>query len=382
MKNNNKPYAFISYSHLDSEFVNNLTQNLIQAGYGVAIDRAMSAGEDWAVRAKRLIRDEQCKCVIFIISEKSLISEAVLEELRYTIRYLKPYFALITSGNSVIEKIWSIIKNENIIEEVKDIADNFQDFFPNNKLFIKNDSEMYQKLYKAFDQYGLSLNTQQVIDNENQSENSSELYVLHQVTKEDIEKAILLDYIVYDLNPDERFSVEKCMRWYNINDKIYIMIKEKKTENIIAYINASPITNKTYEDMLNGRYNDIEIDDESIVSYDMPGLYNLYIASIVIRPDYQNKGILKIIYEAFINRMIDLYSSDIIIERIVADAITSKGKKFCEIIGMNKIIHETARKSSIFELKMLPPKIKVISVLTKKLFKLYFQKAFDLGLTE
>jgi len=174
--------------------------------------------------------------------------------------------------------------------------------------------------------------------------------------------------------------IYKCLNvMLTMDNAIYTMIKDTKSNKIVAYINASPITDECYEDMLEGKYADSCIDDDCIVSYDLPGLYNLYFASVVVDQSYQNIGILKYIYDSFVEKMINLLNNDIIIERVIADAISPKGRKFCELFGMKKIINKTDHNSTIYEVSMIPPQFRVSSIMTKKLFDLYERKAKELG---
>jgi len=191
----------------------------------------------------------------------------------------------------------------------------------------------------------------------------------------DIEQAIMLDEITYE--NEYWVTLDRCLGWFERNNQIYTMLKEKKTDRIIAYINVSPVTDEYFEKIMQGDYIDTFLPPEAIIEYDMPSLYNLYFSSIVIHPDYQNTGAFKPLFDALVEKFITLGSNDIFIKRMIADAVTEKGAKFCMLFGMEKITL-SKHNSVIYEVQLLPPKFKVTSKATSILFKFYSQKADEL----
>lgn len=381
----NNQYVFLSYSHKDQESIKQYANSLRKEGYKIIYDEEMSAGDDWLTRARHFIRSEDCACVVFFISDASIISKPVLEEVIYTKRYEKKYFSVMLDNEDVQTKFRKLNKNPNISDELVDVADQMQDYFPSTKLFIPNNEKTIQDIITAFKDMDIECNkkTSEIIENIKIQENNLEepQFVIIEganVTKEDILSALELDMKYFDIDNSDQFTIEKCMNWFEINNTIYTMIKDVQTNKVVAYINAAPITDECYEDIREGKYADAEINDEHIVSYDLPGLYNLYFASVVVDQSYQNIGILKYIYDTFVEKMIKLLERDIVIERVIADAISSKGRKFCELFGMKKIKNETNHNSTIYEVKMFPPQFKVSSKATKKLYDYYQKKVNEL----
>jgi len=191
----------------------------------------------------------------------------------------------------------------------------------------------------------------------------------------DIEQALLLDKIVYE--EEYYVTIERCMAWYNRNNQIYVMLKDTTINQIIAYVNVSPISDEYYERIKSGDFIDTSLPPEAIIEYDMPCLYNIYFSSIVIHPDYQNTGAFKPLFDAIVNKIIVLGENDILIKRMVADAVTEKGVKFCMMFGMNRVI-SSKHHSSIYEVQLIPPQFKVSSKATSLLFKYYEQKINEL----
>lgn len=81
-----KPYAFISYSSADKEIVYKDVIKLQQAGVNIWIDKELDkyAGLDWKTKVLPQMKAEECRAVIFYISEASIASSAVCAELHYS----------------------------------------------------------------------------------------------------------------------------------------------------------------------------------------------------------------------------------------------------------------------------------------------------------
>jgi GNAT superfamily N-acetyltransferase len=195
------------------------------------------------------------------------------------------------------------------------------------------------------------------------------------VTDEDIAQALQLDRLVY--TEEYYVTLERCISWFRRNNQIYTMLKDTATGKIIAYVNVSPITDEYYDRIRNGDFVDTYLPPEAIIEYDMPCLYNLYFSSIVIHPDFQNTGSFKPLFDALVNKFIKLGENEVFLRRMIADAVTDKGLKFCELFGMKKI-HPSNHQSTIFEVQLIPPEFKVTSKATDILYRFYKQKAEEI----
>ena len=77
--------------------------------------------------------------------------------------------------------------------------------------------------------------------------------------------------------------------------------------------------------------------------------------------------------------MLKLADNDFIITRVLADAVSKKGKKFCEIFGMNKVVPQTDHESAIYEAILLPPQIRITSKKTRLMYESFLNKSKELG---
>jgi|GEM_PF-5378932 len=191
-----------------------------------------------------------------------------------------------------------------------------------------------------------------------------------EVTALDIREAITLDKTAY--SEEYQVSLEQCLAWYNENNRIYTMIRDSATNKIIAYVNIFPVNDEYYERIKGGDFIDTLLPPDAIVEYLMPDLYSLYFSSIVIHPDFQNSAVFIELFNAITNKFIHLGNEGMYAKRMVADAVSDKGEKFCKLFGMLKS-KTSGHNSSIYEVQMLPPKFRVSSPATTEL-KAYYGK--------
>lgn len=170
-------------------------------------------------------------------------------------------------------------------------------------------------------------------------------------------------------------SVEEIASWYETNIFTLIGIKDIQTNKLVGFFNTLPITEKLFEEILNGNFIDVEVPKNEIRNYDIPGFYKLYISSICIDVKYRHTNAFKVLYNAFIDFLLDLaVNKEIYISDIIADAITGEGEKLCEAIGMKKI-KISNHNSKIYKALLIPPEIKLISKNGIKLIQ-YYKKIY------
>ena len=192
-----------------------------------------------------------------------------------------------------------------------------------------------------------------------------------EVTRGDIAEAVALDTLAYD----DIYQVDTtlCEEWFKVNPDIYIMAKDNVTGSVVAYVNVSPVTDECYERIKNGDFIDTGITADMILSYDMPFPYSLYFSSIVIHPDYQNTEVFMEMFNAIVDKFITLGEHEVFIRRMIADAVTKNGEKFCNLFGMKKV-KGSNHDSALYEIIMIPPSFRVLSKKTKLLYDYYQHK--------
>lgn len=196
-----------------------------------------------------------------------------------------------------------------------------------------------------------------------------------EATIEEIKQIVLLDALAY--NDTYQTNTNQCEEWFEANPDIYVLAKDIYKDSIVAYTDITPISDGCYDLIKQGEFIDTNFTADMILSYDMPGPYNLYLGSIVIHPDYQNTEVFMEMFNAIIDKFIKLGEQEVFVRRILADAVTKNGEKFCKLFGMTKV-NDSFHNSSLYEVSMIPPKFRILSKKTKELYTYYREKYDEL----
>lgn len=193
-----------------------------------------------------------------------------------------------------------------------------------------------------------------------------------EVTEKDIDDAIELDFDGYEGENTYIGIKETCYKWYRRNPFIYFMIKDIHTQKIVGYINAMPVTDELYEALKQDELDDINIPHKGILRYTASGQYNLYFASIVVKPSLINHSKLaRKLVDAVCDFFIEKANDNIIIKRMLAKEVSTDGKMLC--LGMDM---KSRNNDSIFEVSMYPPEFNGRKAAYRKLFDCY-QKHYE-----
>ena len=117
-------YYFVSYSHLDYKQVYSDILRLQAAGLNVWYDRGLPAGKNWEEMAEEALTKYACVGVIFYISENSLLSDAVQNEIAFVKRLGKDFLSInmpISTGDS--EKVCSAEEMLDILGASRNISE-------------------------------------------------------------------------------------------------------------------------------------------------------------------------------------------------------------------------------------------------------------------
>jgi len=150
----------------------------------------------------------------------------------------------------------------------------------------------------------------------------------------DIIKAILeIDSIVYPEHLQGTFD-EVYGRFKANRDTLILLFDEYR---VIGYFCMFPIKDKLYNEILNSdRFYDSDIPSESIVRYEPHNTYKLYAISTVIHPDYQGKGLSKLLVNGFYAYMMNKKKNNIFFSSILTTAVTNGGDYLSRKLGFEK----------------------------------------------
>lgn len=170
----------------------------------------------------------------------------------------------------------------------------------------------------------------------------------------EIEKLVLPPHLIAE--PSE------VAIWNEHNPLTFIGARDALTGKLVGFFNTLPISDTLYEEILSGDFDDTRIDTKHIRTYDLPGFYKLYLCSFCIHPAYNTTSAFRIIYNNFIDFLLQLAEQrEIFISDIVADGVTQKGEILCESIGM-KNIKNTSHNSKVYCAKLIPPELSTLTL--------------------
>lgn len=149
-----------------------------------------------------------------------------------------------------------------------------------------------------------------------------------------IREVMKLDIMGYPAHMQGTFDT--IYERFKQNEESFILAYDK--DNLVGYLCFFPISdnllNKMYKD--NNIY-DTDILPEDIREYDNGGIYNLFIISIVVHPDYQGSKVIKCIAAAFVKKIELINNRGNIIGKIVATAVSDKGRNCLEKLNFTSI---------------------------------------------
>lgn len=178
-----------------------------------------------------------------------------------------------------------------------------------------------------------------------------------ELTEDDIIESYRIEQKV--LRPDLISPVAVVKKWYRHNNYTMHGIRDRASSKLVGFVNGLPLTKNFYNELISGKVTDTHISTEYIRKLDIPDFYQLYLSSICISPDYQNTIAFKILYDSYIDIILELaMQKEIYVSDIAADASTPQGERLCDAVGM-KFITETDHKSKIYAGTLIPPSLRL-----------------------
>ena len=192
-----------------------------------------------------------------------------------------------------------------------------------------------------------------------------------EITDEDIQECLDMEAEIY--KEDECQDFDLCQKIHQLNPYTDLFFKDLRTGKIVGNIDICPVTDECYELMRSGGFMDSEITIDMVVPYDMPSLYNIYFTGIAVRDEYRNTGLFLYMFDAALQTFLKLGERGILARRMIADAVTENGERFCKMFGMKKV-RDSEHGSKLYEVSFMPPEFRVTSRQTKALFEYYKAK--------
>lgn len=153
MNDRTKDYVFMSYSHKDWSVIQPFVKALDDFGYNPVYDDSINYGEEWDMMVRRYVTSPNCKGVIFFISENSMTSKPVLEEVELVkLKGVKNFIIMLEGANlnAILRKI-----EDNFSENKYEIAKNIAENFSKDSIYACIDDVNWDKISRTFTEWGL-----------------------------------------------------------------------------------------------------------------------------------------------------------------------------------------------------------------------------------
>lgn len=128
--------------------------------------------------------------------------------------------------------------------------------------------------------------------------------------------------------------LNKLIEFHAINPFIYWILADMQN-NIIGFKTAYPVTEKCYQKILSPEFNEIDIQNNDLATYQNTNNFNIFFSSIVIHSNYKFKCLANTIELFFLNDMIEHSQNGKNITSFSAEIVSEGGRKMAERLGMS-----------------------------------------------
>ena len=350
--------VFISYSSKDQKtadaVVNYLESSKIKCWIAY---RDAEAGEYYAASIMRAIKNSSIFLLVF--SENSNKSKHVLKEIDAACKYERIIIPFKIDESQLDEAVEYYLSATHWLDAITAPMDNHlkELVVLVNRYLCKPDITRQNT-------------TADLPANNTSTETNLKLVTGRDITKKDLEQTAYLEQSMFAEYDCGQYTFEQFERWHKLNPNMFFLLKDTMIDKIIGYILIVPITKECYEKRLNGNLLDVDIDDNSILSYDYPGLYYLNIAGKAISEVYRDSYALLQLMNAFIDKIAELSKYEIYVKSLIMEAISREGQRICKMFGMKPQMN-TARNTTIYDVSFLPPEFNVNSKTLASLHEIY-----------
>lgn len=150
-----------------------------------------------------------------------------------------------------------------------------------------------------------------------------------------LEQAISIDTLIYC--EEDRGIYNNCLEWFKKNPHIYTFLLDEEEQKVVAYINAMPVKEELYKQIILGNIEDRYIDAEDILAYEDNTDYVVYFCSLAVHPDYQATKAFSLLYDAYFSELVSLSDRGVRIEKVIAEGVSDKGSRVCRLSGLQPL---------------------------------------------
>ncbi len=151
--------------------------------------------------------------------------------------------------------------------------------------------------------------------------------------KKFINEILEIDASVYPEHLQGTF--EEVYGRFCANRDMFVLLYDDN--RLIGYLCLFPLKDSLFEEISNGdKLFDSDIPGDMLLQYKPNNVYKLYLISMVIIPEYQNKGLSKNLIKGFYNFILEKKKNNILFSKILSSAVTNEGKQMLERMGFKE----------------------------------------------
>jgi GNAT superfamily N-acetyltransferase len=155
----------------------------------------------------------------------------------------------------------------------------------------------------------------------------------NELDKKFINEILEIDASVYPEHLQGTF--EEVYGRFCANREMFVLLYDDK--RLIGYLCMFPIIDSLFQEISNGdKLFDSDIPGEMLEQYKPNNVYKLYLISMVIIPEYQNKGLSKYLIKGFYHFLHEKKKENILFSVILSSAVTNDGKQMLERMGFKE----------------------------------------------
>ena len=190
-------------------------------------------------------------------------------------------------------------------------------------------------------------------------------------TEADFREVIALDGISFD----DKYQVqpEQDRELFLANRENGLIVKDKNTGEVVAYAMILPLKEEVYQRIRAGEFIDTELTKDMVQSFDRPGEYRVYFASVAIHPRHRGASLLLAMIDFMVEDFIALAERGIFARTLTADVVSREGEKMAQLLGLKEVCRSN-HGSRIFEATTLPPELRETTASTERLVGIYWEE--------
>ncbi len=192
------------------------------------------------------------------------------------------------------------------------------------------------------------------------------------MTLEAMKDVVALDNQYYE-DACYHMTAEYNFALVQANEESCVAVRDRETGSVVGYAMLLPISTDTYDKIREGCFIDSNLDPAMVLRFDDPGVFHLYFASVVVRPEHRSVRLLLAMMDAMAEAFLALAERGVFIDKMIADSVSPDGMKFCRLFGLEKIC-KSDHGSDIYEVICLPPRFREATPVIRRLADFYREK--------